>query len=120
MDFVRTICQAQGAYDGIPERMGSELSESTLLSCHAQPKPRKRNMKRKSQWLLKLVFYSSQLRKIQDGYPEAQISLDYVRLVADITEGSFFTVTKNFGGRIRRIHYFYGPCKSRDIVAVQR
>lgn len=106
MDFVRTICQAQGAYDGVPERTGSELSESTILSCHAQPRPRKRNMKRKSQWLLKLLFHSSQLRKIQDGYPEAQITLDYIGFVADIIEGSFFMVIKNFGGRIRGIHYF--------------
>lgn len=76
MDFVRTVCQAQGADDGVPERRGSELSESTILSRYVQPKPRERNMKRKSQWLLKLVLYSSQLRKIQDGYPEAQLTLD--------------------------------------------
>lgn len=49
----------------------------------------------------------------------------YVRLVADtmvvvVVGRRFFPVTKNFGGRIREIHCFYGPCKSGDIVAVQK
>lgn len=87
MDFVRTVCQAQGAYDGIPERTGVRVNRqhNAVTSCSPNPK---RNMKRKSRWLLKLPFQSSQLRKIQDGDPEVQIMLYFVRLVADIIEGS--------------------------------
>lgn len=68
---------------------GSELTDNTILSRHAHPTP-KRNMKRKSRWLLKLPFQSSQLRKIQDGDPEVQIMLYFVRLVADMSRGVLY------------------------------
>lgn len=37
----------------------------------------------------------------------------------DTSEGSFFTVAKNFGGGIRVIHCLHTPRRSGDTVAVQ-
>lgn len=89
MDFVRTVCQAQGAYDGIPERTGVRVNRqhNTVTSCSSHTK---KEHEEKSRWLLKLPFQSSQLRKIQDGDPEVQIMLYFVRLVADMSRGVLY------------------------------
>lgn len=106
MNFVRTVCQAQGAYDGVPERMGSELSESATLSHHCSPQTKEKELEEKKPMASEAAIL--------------KFSLDCGRWVADIIQGGFFTVTKNFGGRIGVIHCFYAPCKSGDIVTVQR
>lgn len=107
MDFVRTICQAQGAYDGVPERVGVRVvrGHNTVRSCSPQTKEKEHEEEKPKAPEAALLKFSAQ----EDS-----------RWLPRGAENSGPCQVGSFGGRIRVVHCFYGPCKSGDMVAVQR